>query len=243
MSLLRRYSVFRIHSRSLSQIASEWVRNQHGELHFVSRTNDKFESYFKQQKLCDSEDEWQECLRYMRQDLPQSFRINSAKSPKVIDKLESYLKQFPALIERKPWNPHVWQVNQSRWDLIENETLQNLRKFIFHQHQCGNLSRQELVSMIPVFLLDVEPHHRVLDMCASPGSKTKHVLEIMQAKHQQTRKPGDSLIPSGFVVTNEFDVARCDKLIKNITQFSSPCSILVNHDGQDFPDFLVAPDR
>ena len=36
--------------------------------------------------------------------------------------------------------------------------------------------------MIPVFLLDVQPHHRILDMCASPGSKTKHVLEIMHAK-------------------------------------------------------------
>ena len=45
-----------------------------------------------------------------------------------------------------------------------------------------NISRQELVSMIPVFLLDVQPHHKILDMCASPGSKTKHVLEIMHAK-------------------------------------------------------------
>ena len=36
--------------------------------------------------------------------------------------------------------------------------------------------------MIPVFLLDVQPHHRILDMCASPGSKTKHVLEIMHSK-------------------------------------------------------------
>jgi 16S rRNA C967 or C1407 C5-methylase (RsmB/RsmF family) len=45
-------------------------------------------------------------------------------------------------------------------------------------------------------------------------------------------------MPSGFVIANEIDVSRCDKLTQNLMEFSSPCSILVNHDGQDFPDFL-----
>lgn len=63
----------------------------------------------------------------------------------------------------------------------------------------GNVSRQEAVSMIPPLLLDVKAHHwyvvdepsrlpgisahkaaRVLDMCASPGSKTAQMLEAMQ---------------------------------------------------------------
>ncbi len=34
--------------------------------------------------------------------------------------------------------------------------------------------------MVPVEILDVRAHHRVLDMCASPGSKTKQVVEMMQ---------------------------------------------------------------
>jgi hypothetical protein len=29
--------------------------------------------------------------------------------------------------------------------------------------------------MVPVLCLDIEPHHAVLDMCASPGSKTSQV--------------------------------------------------------------------
>ena len=33
--------------------------------------------------------------------------------------------------------------------------------------------RQEAVSMIPPIVLQVEPHHRVLDMCAAPGSKVR----------------------------------------------------------------------
>ena len=35
--------------------------------------------------------------------------------------------------------------------------------------------------MVPPLLLDVRPHHYVLDMCASPGSKTAQMLEAMHA--------------------------------------------------------------
>ena len=80
----------------------------------------------------------------------------------------------------QPWAKGVFQHNESRWKLRKSTT--GIHEFICNERLCGNISRQELVSMIPVFLLDVQPHHRILDMCASPGSKTKHVLEIMHAK-------------------------------------------------------------
>lgn len=41
--------------------------------------------------------------------------------------------------------------------------------------------RQEAVSMIPPLLLNVQPEHFVLDMCASPGSKTAQMLEALHA--------------------------------------------------------------
>ncbi len=34
--------------------------------------------------------------------------------------------------------------------------------------------------MLPALLLDATPAHSVLDMCASPGSKTRQILEAMQ---------------------------------------------------------------
>ena len=44
--------------------------------------------------------------------------------------------------------------------------------------------RQEAVSMIPALLLGAKPGDVVLDMCASPGSKTKQLLEDVQVlKH------------------------------------------------------------
>lgn len=33
--------------------------------------------------------------------------------------------------------------------------------------------------MIPVTLLKIEPHHKVIDMCAAPGSKTIQILEYL----------------------------------------------------------------
>ena len=41
------------------------------------------------------------------------------------------------------------------------------------------LTRQAIDSMVPAALLRVEPHHRVLDLAASPGSKTTQLLEAL----------------------------------------------------------------
>lgn len=38
---------------------------------------------------------------------------------------------------------------------------------------------QEEVSMLPAHLLGVEPHHLVLDTCATPGSKTLQCIDRM----------------------------------------------------------------
>ena len=35
----------------------------------------------------------------------------------------------------------------------------------------------QAVSMVPPLALDVKPHHRCLDMCAAPGSKTSQVID------------------------------------------------------------------
>lgn len=43
--------------------------------------------------------------------------------------------------------------------------------------------------MIPPLFLDIEPHHRVLDMCAAPGSKSAQILEslLIKGKEQTSR--------------------------------------------------------
>jgi len=36
-------------------------------------------------------------------------------------------------------------------------------------NEYGSITRQEVVSMIPAFFLNIAPDHLVLDMCAAPG--------------------------------------------------------------------------
>ena len=105
-----------------------------------------------------------------------------------MQKLQKILRKITKdKINEKSWAEGVFQCEEDRWKIHDEKSLQDLYKFIINERECGNLSRQELVSMIPSFLLDVQPHHRVLDMCASPGSKSKHVLEIMHEKLNAVR--------------------------------------------------------
>ena len=62
--------------------------------------------------------------------------------------------------------------------------LHKLKGWLADYTSLGILTRQEVVSMIPAALLDPEPHHLMLDMCASPGSKTTQLLEALH------RNPG-----------------------------------------------------
>ena len=57
----------------------EWVRNQNGKKYLLVRQNDKFEKYFLEQKICENEEEWQNCLKSMRTELPQAFRLNTSR--------------------------------------------------------------------------------------------------------------------------------------------------------------------
>ncbi len=95
------------------------------------------------------------------------------------------------------------------------------REMLKALHQTGRLTRQEAVSMLPVIALDPEPGDIVLDMCASPGSKTTHIAEYL----------GES----GLVLANEVVNSRVNMLVSNSNRHGSPCIAVVNHDGRHMP--------
>ena len=88
-------------------------------------------------------------------------------------------------------------------------------------HDTGRITRQEAVSMLPVLALDPRPGEVVLDMCASPGSKTTQICEHL----------GDS----GAVIANEVISGRVNTLVTNVQRHASRPTVVVQHDGRHIP--------
>ena len=57
----------------------------------------------------------------------------------------------------------------------------SFQQFLVSETSVGNISRQEVVSMIPPLLMDIKPGMVVLDMCAAPGSKAAQLIEMVHS--------------------------------------------------------------
>ena len=93
-------------------------------------------------------------------------------------------------------------------------------------HETGRLTRQEAVSMIPAIFLDAKPGDIVLDMCASPGSKTTQIAEHLDGK--------------GIVMANEVVNSRINTLVANTKRHGSITPMIVHHDGRFMPKVPVS---
>jgi tRNA (cytosine34-C5)-methyltransferase len=73
----------------------------------------------------------------------------------------------------------AYKLGVDRKTIRKSKTLSDFHQWLLENTSSGNVTRQEAVSMVPPVVLGVEPHHKVLDMCAAPGSKTSQILEIV----------------------------------------------------------------
>lgn len=127
------------------------------------------------------------------------------------------------------WYPDklAWQFEFSRRELRRNPAFELLHETIKRETMIGNISRQEAVSMIPPLILDIHSHHRVLDMCAAPGSKTVQLLEMLHADQDR--------LPEGWVVANDVDFKRCNMMTHQVKRMVSPNIMIVSADAGFFP--------
>ena len=223
--------------------------NKYGKTSFddIVKTNETFEAYYKAQKIV-PEDEWETFLETLRTPLPMTFRINGSgkfatdmrdnMEGKLFADLMAKASEDDELREIPPptplaWYPDrlAWQCSYTRAQLRRMPVLQGIFDFIKNANELGSISRQEAVSMIPPFFLAAKPHHRILDMCASPGSKTFQILERM---HGDFDSNGQAL-PTGFVVANDVDLKRCNLLTHQTKRANSPTLLVTNHEAQKFP--------
>lgn len=133
-----------------------------------------------------------------------------------------------------PWYPDrlAWQLSTSRDALRRSKPLAALHAALVQEHEGGRVTRQEAVSMVPPLLLAPEPHHLVLDACASPGSKTAQLIEAVGGGAYGGGRGAD---PKGAVVANDRDARRCNMLSHQVKRLASPALLVTCHDAATFP--------
>ncbi|KAF3707686.1 tRNA (cytosine(34)-C(5))-methyltransferase [Channa argus] len=211
----------------------------------IVKENKLFEHYYKEQGLV-PEGEFEQFMDAMREPLPATIRITGYKShaKEILHCLkEKYFKDIQELeidgqkIEAPQplsWYPdeQAWHTNMSRKIIRKSPLLEKFHQFLVSETESGNISRQEAVSMIPPLLLKIEPHHKILDMCAAPGSKTAQLIEMLHADM-------DVPFPEGFVIANDVDNKRCYLLVHQAKRLNSPCIMVVNHDASCIPTLQI----
>lgn len=214
----------------------------------IIKENKRFEEYYKGQQCIPSE-EFDSFMEAMRKPLPVVYRLTGYKSH-----AKQLLKQMKKnhfqnldsidlagdemeLPHSLPWYPDelAWQTNLTRTQIRKIPQLESFHNFLITETESGHVTRQEAVSMIPPLLLDIQPHHKVLDLCAAPGSKTAQLIERLHS--------GDENSTEGLCIANDKDNKRCYMLVHQTSRLNSPISMIVNHDAARFPDLVVKDDE
>uniref|UniRef100_A0A8B9G779 tRNA (cytosine(34)-C(5))-methyltransferase n=1 Tax=Amazona collaria TaxID=241587 RepID=A0A8B9G779_9PSIT len=214
----------------------------------IVKENELFERYYRELGIV-PDGEWGDFMAALREPLPATLRITGYRSHarEILHCLkEKYFKELEDLEvdgqkvempQSLSWYPEelAWHTNLSRKILRKSPQLEKFHQFLVSETECGNISRQEAVSMIPPLLLNVNPHHKILDMCAAPGSKTAQLIEML---HADMNDP----FPKGFVIANDVDNKRCYLLVHQAKRLNSPCIMVVNHDASSIPNLQIDVD-
>lgn len=85
------------------------------------------------------------------------------------------------------------------------------------EHILGYYYVQEITSMMPILALQPGADNAMLDLCASPGSKTTQAAALMQNK--------------GIIIANDLNIGRIAILSANLERFGATNTIITRHEG------------
>ena len=196
-----------------------------------------FREYYARQKLLSSAADWQAFGQSMRSPLPITFRrcglpSRSAASEACWAEGQQLIRAFEESSGRQgralPWC-HGHQLPLSRLELRSEAQASGaaaaLQAWLLRASGCGLVMRQEVVSMVPALLLGVQASHRVLDVCAAPGSKTTQLLEMVSHGAE-----------GGVVVANDAEPLRAYVLAHRLRSLGAGLNaVVVTHRGQTLP--------
>lgn len=143
-----------------------------------------------------------------------TLRVNTLKYNMV--NLIKYFEEKNIEYEKVPWYNDAL--------IIKNAEEKNLQQLDIYKN--GYIYLQSLSSMIPALVLNPKKQERVLDLTAAPGSKTTQMSSMMENE--------------GYILANELDKIRCERLKYNIGLQGAKIVEVINRKGEEigeeFPD-------
>ena len=136
-----------------------------------------------------------------------TLRVNNLKYD--IIKLKKYFEEMKIEYEDVPWYGDAL--------IILNTNEKYLKELEIYKK--GYIYLQSLSSMIPPLVLEPKENDRVLDLTAAPGSKTTQMASMMNNK--------------GYILANELNKIRCDKLKYNINMQGVTICEVINGKGEE----------
>ena len=152
---------------------------------------------------------WEEFKKYSLSFLRRSIRVNTLKIS--INELKKNLEKNWVL-EQIPWCKEGFWIEHIK---KERRDIGNLI-----EHSLGYFYTQEAASMIPPLVLEPKENDIVLDIAASPGSKTTQIAAYMKNK--------------GLLVANDYTIKRMKPLSINIQRCGVTNCIITLMQGQWF---------
>ncbi|KAI0159584.1 S-adenosyl-L-methionine-dependent methyltransferase [Xylariaceae sp. FL1272] len=246
----------------------------------IPRSNARLETFYNSALPLD-DDEKAKFWEVLRTDLPNSFRFCGSKGHALAVKRLLEDRYAPEIVKIKhfngdpveapqavPWYPDnlAYSMNTPKQVIRKFPPFASFQKFLVSETSVGNISRQELVSMIPPLVMDLKPGMTVLDLCAAPGSKSAQLLEMIHSGEEgRIRKFleafGEAPLPSdkmeeadptednsddgratGLLIANDVEYKRCHMLVHQLKRLSSPNLIVTNHDATLFPALQLPKD-
>ncbi|MEK6892460.1 MAG: NOL1/NOP2/sun family putative RNA methylase [Nanoarchaeota archaeon] len=162
--------------------------------------------------------DWEEFKTCSLSFLNRSIRVNTLKISvrELKEKLEKNWN-----LEQVPWCKEGFFIEHVK---KERRDIGNLI-----EHSLGYFYIQEAASMIPPIVLEPKPHEIVLDIAASPGSKTTQIAQYMENQ--------------GILIANDYTYERMKPLSINLQKCGVTNTIITLMDGQWFKKSGIEFDR
>lgn len=135
-----------------------------------------------------------------------TLRANNIKT--TIQELMKILKENNIKFERVEWYKDALVIKNAKEKQIQS----------LEAYKKGLLYLQSLSSMIPPIILDPKPGEKVLDLTSAPGSKTTQIASMMENE--------------GYILANELDKLRCERLKYNIEIQGAKIVEVINQRGE-----------